>query len=322
MKQYLDLMRKIVETGDHSDDRTGIGTIKLFGTSMRFNDVGTNFPLLTTKNVNFATVIKELLWFISGSTNTEDLDSSIWDDWAVKEDNNLSERHTVAKGELGPIYGKMWRSWPAGRSVWAAKNSGDIDQLEEVIHTLKINPTSRRMIVSSWNPEFLPDERFPPHRNAVFGKQALPPCHCLFQFSTSPATQTDKYNWSIANGHYTGDSPAIAIPELKVHCQMYQRSSDFCLGVPFNIASYSLLLKMIAQVTDMIVGDFIWVSGDTHIYKNHLDGVKEQLSRTPHGLNTIQLSKNVKNINDFKLNDIRIIGPLKPQPAIKFEIAV
>ena len=264
MKQYLDLLREIMEEGVVKSDRTGVGTKSIFGHQMRF-DLSESFPLLTTKKVHLRSIIHELLWFISGDTNIAYLHDNrvtIWDEWADE------------KGDLGPVYGKQWRSWdtPDGRSI---------DQLAEVVETIKRNPDSRRMIVCAWNPSDV-------------DKMALPPCHCFFQFY---------------------------VAEGRLSCQLYQRSADTFLGVPFNIASYALLTMMIAQVCGLQVGEFIHTTGDTHIYLNHFDQVREQLSREPRPLPRMVLNPEVKSIFDFKYEDFTLLD-YDPWPAIKAPVAV
>jgi len=264
MKQYLDLLKEIMDKGVVKQDRTGVGTKSIFGYQMRF-DLGEGFPLLTTKKVHLRSIIHELLWFISGDTNIgylHDNNVSIWDEWA---DEN---------GDLGPVYGKQWRSWqtPDGRSI---------DQLAQVIDTIRHNPDSRRMIVCAWNPSDV-------------DKMALPPCHCFFQF-------------------YVADG--------KLSCQLYQRSADTFLGVPFNIASYALLTMMIAQVCGLKPGEFVHTTGDTHIYLNHFNQVREQLSRDPRPLPTMKLNPEIKSIFDFKYEDFELEG-YDPWPAIKAPVAV
>ena len=264
MKQYLDLLRHIRENGVMKEDRTGTGTQSVFGYQMRF-DLSEGFPLLTTKKVHLKSIIYELLWFIAGDTNVKYLQDhgvTIWDEWA---DEN---------GDLGPVYGHQWRSWPApeGRVI---------DQLSMVIDTIRRNPDSRRMLVTAWNP-------------AEVDKMALPPCHCLFQF-------------------YVADG--------KLSCQLYQRSADVFLGVPFNIASYALLTMMIAQVCGLQPGEFVHTTGDTHIYRNHFDQVATQLSREPRPLPRMRLNPEVKSIFDFTYEDFTLEG-YDPWPAIKAPVAV
>jgi thymidylate synthase len=264
MQVYLDLLRHVLTTGQHKADRTGTGTLSVFGHQMRF-DLQAGFPLVTTKRVHFKSVAHELLWFIRGDTNTRYLRENgvtIWDEWAD------------ANGELGPVYGRQWRSWPV-------PNGDTIDQLAQVIAQIKANPDSRRHIVSAWNVAELPD-------------MALAPCHCLFQFH-------------VADG--------------RLSCQLYQRSADLFLGVPFNIASYALLMHMVAQVTGLAAGEFIWTGGDCHIYLNHLDQVREQLSRTPFPLPTLRLNPAIAAIDDFRFDDIEL-QDYRHHPAIKAPVAI
>jgi len=264
MQQYLDLMQKVLDQGVDRGDRTGTGTRSIFGHQMRF-DLSEGFPLVTTKKLHLRSIIHELLWFLSGDTNVRYLQENgvkIWDDWA---DEN---------GELGPVYGYQWRSWPApdGRSI---------DQIENLLTMIKANAESRRLIVSAWNP-------------ALVDEMALPPCHSLFQF-------------------YVADG--------KLSCQLYQRSADIFLGVPFNIASYALLTMMIAQVTGLKSGDFVHSFGDAHIYLNHFDQVREQLTRTPRALPTMTLNPNVTDLFAFKYEDFELTD-YNPHPHIKAPIAV
>jgi thymidylate synthase len=264
MQQYLDLMRRVRTAGIHKSDRTGTGTLSVFGHQMRF-DLDAGFPLVTTKKIHLKSVIHELIWFLQGDTNTKYLNVNgvtIWDAWA---DEN---------GDLGPIYGQQWRSWatPDGRSI---------DQLQEVIETLKTNPDSRRMIVTAWNPADLPE-------------MALAPCHCLFQFH-------------VADG--------------RLSCQLYQRSADVFLGVPFNIASYALLTLMMAQVTGFRPGELIHSFGDAHLYLNHLEQADLQLGRAPRPLPKMQLNPDVTNLFHFRFEDFELTG-YDPHPHIRGEVAV
>lgn len=264
MQAYLDLLTHIKENGTFKSDRTGTGTTSVFGYQMRFN-LEEGFPLVTTKKTHLKSIIHELLWFLKGETNIGYLTENsvrIWDEWA---DEN---------GDLGPVYGKQWRSWEGA-------NGEVIDQIKEAVHTLKTNPDSRRIIVSAWNVADLP-------------KMALMPCHAFFQFY-------------VANG--------------KLSCQLYQRSADVFLGVPFNIASYALLTMMMAQVCDLGLGDFVWTGGDTHLYSNHMEQVDLQLTRTPRPLPTMKINPNVKDILDFKYEDFTLEG-YDPHPAIKAPVAV
>lgn len=275
MKQYLDLLQHILDKGFQKGDRTGTGTISVFGHQMRFH-LEDGFPLLTTKKVHLRSIIHELLWLIKGDTNIKYLHDnkvSIWDEWA---DSN---------GDLGPIYGAQWRNW----------NNEGIDQIADVINSLKNNPNSRRHIVTAWNPSVLPDEASKDFAaNVADGKAALPPCHAFFQF-------------------YVADN--------KLSCQLYQRSADVFLGVPFNIASYSLLTMMIAQVCGLGLGDFVHTFGDVHIYNNHIEQVKLQLSRKPRELPTMKLNPEVKSIFDFKYEDFKLEN-YNPYDAIKADVSI
>ena len=277
MKQYLDLLRHVREQGVARDDRTGTGTLSVFGYQMRF-DLQQGFPLLTTKKVHLRSIIHELLWFLSGETNIRYLKEngvSIWDEWATPE------------GELGPVYGEQWRSWkaPDGRVI---------DQIREVREAIRNNPESRRLVVSAWNPAVLPDTSMAPHENAARGMQALPPCHCLFQFH-------------VANG--------------RLSCQLYQRSGDIFLGVPFNIASYSLLTMMMARDCGLEPGEFIHTLGDAHLYSNHLEQADTQLAREPRALPRMELNPEVTDLFDFRYEDFTLHG-YDPHPPIRAPIAV
>ena len=264
MNQYLDLMRHVLEHGDKKTDRTGTGTVSVFGWQMRFA-LSKGFPLLTTKKLHTRSIIHELLWFLQGDTNIRYLKEngvSIWDDWADEQ------------GDLGPVYGKQWRRWETA-------DGRKIDQISQLVESLKSNPDSRRHLVSAWNP-------------GEVDRMALPPCHALFQFY-------------VANG--------------KLSCQLYQRSADIFLGVPFNIASYALLTLMVAQVCDLAPGDFIWTGGDCHLYSNHLDQAREQLSREPRALPTMTLNPEIKDLFAFRIEDFTLSG-YDPHPHIKAPIAV
>lgn len=265
MKQYLDLLKHVLEHGVKKEDRTGTGTISVFGYQMRF-DLQKGFPILTTKRVYWHGVVEELLWFLRGETNIKSLvekNVHIWDAWADKD------------GELGPVYGKQWRAWTGFLGGLS------IDQISDVIAQIKDNPDSRRLIVNAWNV-------------SEVDQMALPPCHMFFQFY-------------VANG--------------KLSCQLYQRSADVFLGVPFNIASYALLTHMVAQVCGLEVGEFIHTFGDTHIYNNHIDQVNEQLSRDPRELPKLELDSSIKNIDDFRGEHIKLVG-YNPHPPIKGKVSV
>lgn len=264
MQQYLDLLSRILNEGVHKGDRTGTGTLSVFGNQMRF-DLRDGFPLLTTKKLHLKSIIYELLWFLRGDTNVHYLQEHgvrIWNEWA---DEN---------GELGPVYGHQWRSWPDYKG-------GTIDQITNVLEQIKHNPNSRRMLVTAWNP-------------AEVDEMALPPCHCLFQF-------------------YVADG--------RLSLQLYQRSADTFLGVPFNIASYALLLQMMAQVTGLETGEFIHTTGDTHLYSNHLEQAKLQLTRTPRPLPKMKINPDVKDLFAFKYEDFELVD-YNPYPHISAEVAV
>jgi len=279
MKAYLDLMRDVVDNGFDKGDRTGVGTRSVFGRQLRFN-LQDGFPLVTTKKIHVRSIIYELLWFLKGSTDNTWLTErkvSIWNEWALEN------------GDLGPIYGKQWRSWQChdGRVV---------DQISDVIGQIRSKPDSRRLIVSAWNPADLPDESVSPQDNVRSGRMALAPCHCLFQF-------------------YVADG--------KLSCQLYQRSADLFLGVPFNIASYALLTHMIAQQCDLGVGEFVHTFGDCHLYSNHLtdDIVFEQLKREPGPLPSLAIKRRPESVFDYELEDFEFEG-YQPYPAIKAPIAI
>ena len=274
MKQYLDLIKHVQENGTIKKDRTGTGTKSVFGYQMRF-DLSEGFPMLTTKKLHLKSIIHELLWFLKGETNIEYLKENnvkIWDAWA---DEN---------GDLGPVYGHQWRDW----------NSEGIDQIAEVIETIKTNPDSRRMLVSAWNPSVLPDTSVSFSENVANGKAALPPCHAFFQF-------------------YVTDG--------KLSCQLYQRSADIFLGVPFNIASYALFNMMMAQVCGLEPGDFVHTFGDAHIYNNHIEQIDLQLSREPKTLPKMKINPDVKSIFDFTYDDFTLEG-YEPHPHIKGKVSV
>lgn len=274
MKQYLDLLKYIHENGTRKEDRTGTGTISVFGYQMRF-DLGHGFPVMTTKKLHLRSIIHELLWFLKGDTNIKYLNDNrvtIWDEWAD------------ADGNLGPVYGAQWRNW----------NNEGIDQIKEVINLIKVNPDSRRMIVTAWNPGVLPLPGKSFAENVALGRAALPPCHAFFQF-------------------YVADG--------KLSCQMYQRSCDVFLGVPFNIASYALLTMMMAQVTGYKPGDFVHTLGDAHVYLNHLEQTKLQMTRKPYPLPTMMINPEVKNIFDFTFDDFELLN-YNSHPHIRGEISV
>ncbi|NQV62351.1 MAG: thymidylate synthase [Cryomorphaceae bacterium] len=274
MKQYHDLLNHVLKNGVQKGDRTGTGTLSVFGYQMRFN-LSEGFPMVTTKKLHLKSIVYELLWFLKGDTNIGYLQENgvrIWNEWA---DSN---------GDLGPVYGKQWRNW----------NGEEIDQIKEVIQSIKENPNSRRMIVSAWNPSVLPDPKTSFEENVAKGKAALPPCHAFFQFY---------------------------VAEGKLSCQLYQRSADIFLGVPFNIASYALLTMMMAQVCGLEAGDFIHTFGDAHIYNNHMEQIELQLSRTPKDLPKMTLNPEIKDIFDFNFEDFTLEN-YDPHPHIKGAVAI
>lgn len=277
MRQYLELMREVVEQGVDRGDRTGVGTRSVFGRQLRF-DLSEGFPLVTTKKVHLRSIIVELLWFLQGSTDNRWLNErgvTIWDEWALDD------------GSLGPIYGRQWRSWtcPDGRVL---------DQISEVVAQIRSRPTSRRLIVSAWNPADLPEEARSPQENARAGRMALAPCHCLFQ---------------------------TAVQGGRLHLQLYQRSCDVFLGVPFNIASYALLLMMLAQQCDLEPGTFVWTGGDVHIYSNHLEQVRLQLTREPYPLPRMAIKRRPPAIDRYELEDFELLD-YQAHPHIRGQVAV
>jgi len=277
MQTYLDLLQNILDNGSRKADRTGTGTLSLFGHQMRF-DLAEGFPAVTTKKLHFKSIIHELLWFLNGETNIRYLNDhgvTIWNEWAT------------ADGELGPVYGAQWRNWiaPDGRRI---------DQIAQLLEDLRERPYSRRHIVSAWNPALLPDESLSPSENAALGRQALPPCHTMFQFNVN---------------------------DDRLSCQLYQRSADVFLGVPFNIASYALLTMMVAQVVGLRPGEFVHTFGDVHIYLNHLEQVETQLSRQPLPLPRMRINPDVTDLFAFRYEDFELID-YQCHPAIRAPIAV
>lgn len=354
---YLELLADVLHTGRRKGDRTGTGTYSVFGRQMRF-DLQKGFPLLTTKKVFVKGIKAELLWFLEGSTDNNrlnELGAKIWDMWAL--DN----------GELGPVYGKQWRRWATpdidaanhkltmvkDMMVEASMSHGvdlnreqyelivstiddvlendftkTVDQVQDVIDTLRSKPNSRRIIVSGWNVADLPSEDYSPKENVERGKAALPACHTLFQFISEELTLEERIEiarsreLTVSEKHHDSDQELafLGIPTRKLSCQLYQRSCDLAIGVPFNIASYALLTEMIAQVTGHAAGDFVWTGGDCHIYSNHVEQVKEQLSREPRPAPTLKLNKAVTNIDDFSMDDIEVVD-YDPHPAIKMPVS-
>jgi thymidylate synthase len=319
MKQYLDLLKHIQTNGVHKADRTGTGTTSVFGHQMRF-DLSQGFPLVTTKKVHTKSVIAELLWMLSGSTNVKDLQAmgcTIWDEWADSD------------GDLGPVYGAQWVNWNGyssygphngDRSDYRTDYKDGIDQISQAVHLLKTDPDSRRILVSAWNVADLPD-------------MALAPCHCLFQFYTQELALWQRRQWHVyTNGLYlTGADgneeeahqllDSKGVPRRKLSCQLYMRSCDTFLGIPFNIASYALLTHMMAQQCNMAVGDFIWTGGDCHIYSNHKEQVALQLSREPMKLPRLVIKRKPDSLFDYKVEDFEFENYVC-HPAIKADVAI
>ena len=297
MQQYLELLEKVLLEGDKKCDRTGTGTISLFGSQMRF-DLKKGFPLITTKKLHLKSIVHELLWFLKGDTNIKylkDNNIKIWDEWADKN------------GELGPIYGNQWRSWlaPSGKII---------DQIEQIIDQLKNNPDSRRIIVSAWNV-------------GEIDKMALPPCHLLFQFYTRELRYEERINLlkdfnTVTDPYISVDSlDKLGVPERAISCQLYQRSADMFLGVPFNIASYSLLIYMVANQCNMVPDEFIWTGGDIHIYLNHIEQVKTQLSRDVRSLPRLLIKNKPETIDDYHYEDFEFLD-YNPHPHIKGDVSI
>lgn len=280
MQQYLELLERVLSEGRDRPDRTGTGTRGIFGAQVRF-DLGAGFPLLTTKRMHWRSIAGELLWFLRGDTNTAWLKQNkitIWDEWAD------------ADGDLGPVYGAMWRSWPA-------PDGSAVDQVAELIENLRQRPHSRRHVVSAWNPALLPEEGRSPRENPALGRQALPPCHCLFQFH---------------------------VEDGRLSCQLYQRSADLFLGVPFNIASYALLTELLARVVGLKAGEFIHTFGDLHLYLDHLDAARTQLAREPKNLPKLEISRELHSLTDLEsleIDDLRLVG-YDPHPRIPARVSV
>lgn len=277
MRQYHDLLRDILDNGVRKDDRTGTGTISVFGRQFR-HDLAQGFPLLTTKKLHLKSIINELIWFLSGDTNVQWLREngvSIWNEWATDT------------GDLGPVYGKQWTAWPT-------RDGGEINQIDYVLECLRERPDSRRILFHAWNVEYLPDESLSPQQNAVAGKMALPPCHLLYQFY-------------VANG--------------RLSAQLYIRSSDSFLGLPFNVASLATLVLMLAQQSDLLPGEIVVSTGDSHLYVNHLDQVREQLSREPRALPELVIKRRPDSIYDYRFEDFELTG-YDPHPHISAPVAV
>ncbi len=281
MKQYQTLLQHILDEGVEKGDRTGTGTRSVFGYQMRFN-LADGFPMVTTKKLHLKSIIYELLWFLNGDTNTGYLSEHGVSIW---------DEWATEDGDLGPVYGKQWRAWPLPSDQ---SGGGEVDQIAQVIEQIRSKPDSRRLIVSAWNVADLPNESVSPQQNVQEGRMALAPCHALFQFY-------------VAQG--------------RLSCQLYQRSCDVFLGVPFNIASYALLTHMVAQQCDLEVGDFVWTGGDTHLYSNHLEQAREQLTREPYALPKLKIARKPASIFDYRFEDFEIVG-YQSHPHIKAPIAI
>lgn len=320
MKQYLELVEKILNDGEKRGDRTGTGTIGIFGHQMRF-DLTQGFPLVTAKNTWIEGFVRETLWMVRGQTNIGPLlehNVHIWDEWANGD------------GDLGPVYGEQWRAWAQGSEL------PPIDQLQEVIDNLKKDPYSRRHIVSAWNPADLPHPKLSPEDNATAGKMALAPCHCLFQFYVTDLKTKERctYYDELMNGDWEaeikqwGGTQDMAsefldfkkVPDKALHCQLYQRSCDVFLGLPFNIAGYSLLTHMVAKILNYDVGEFIWTGGDVHLYQNHLEQAALMLTRKPRSLPVLDITSNPDRIEDFVFEDFVFSG-YNPHPPIKAPVS-
>lgn len=325
MQQYLDLLKHTLENGRKKTDRTGTGTISVFGTQTRYSLADGKIPIVTTKKLFTKGVIEELLWMLRGETNVNSLKDkgvNIWNEWAA------------ANGELGPVYGKMWRDFPAHERYGMGVRYRTVDQIKELEEQLKNNPDSRRLVVSGWHPGLLPDTALTPSQNAAAGKQALPPCHTLFQFICEPMTVDERVVWhnenvgtplmEIGSGITAEQACDEAdVPKFLLSCQLYQRSGDLFLGVPFNIMSYALLTHMLAKAHNMVAHEFIHTLGDAHIYTNHVEQVEKQLGRKPRKEPTLKFNseKAFGSVLDFESADIEIVG-YKPHGALKGEVAV
>lgn len=358
MKSYLELLDDILTNGRWSDNRTGVKTIKVFDRTIRMN-LSQGFPVLTTKRIHMKSVIGELLWFLSGSTNNNDLIDrgvTIWQEWATPQ------------GHLGPIYGRQWRHFPAGNffntmseselhayidemafdqketldkriqetnlsdlDFYGILNNIGIDQVNEALRALRKSPNSRRILVNAWNPQVLPDESKCPQFNVFKGRQSLAPCHYSYQFITTPLTLKERMLYNdpsvlYVDGAHDEDSvieilDVANVPKYKLNCSFTCRSQDCFLGTPFNLASYALLTNMVAQVVNMVPGELVWHGTDCHLYSNHIDQVKEQLTRTPRTLPTLRLNSDVKDLFKFTKDDISLVN-YDPYPPIKAEVAV
>jgi thymidylate synthase len=326
MQQYLDLLKHTLENGRKKTDRTGTGTISIFGAQSRYSLKDNNLPVVTTKKVHLKSVVHELLWMLRGDTNVnalKDVGVNIWNEWAA------------GNGELGPVYGKMWRDFPAHEKFGMGVRYRTVDQIKDLENQLRNNPDSRRLVVSGWHPGLLPDTSITPAQNAATGKQALPPCHTLFQFICEPMTLQERldhfekrdlesFKFHSEHSHDTHEGlDDYNVPKFLLSCQLYQRSGDLFLGVPFNIASYALLTHMLAEAHNMVAHEFIHTLGDAHIYSNHIKQVETQLKRKPRKEPTVTFNpeKRFDSVLDFGFDDIVVEG-YKPHPAIKAEVAV
>lgn len=323
--QYLNLLQDVLENGRECSDRTGTGTIKVFSRQMRFDISDGTIPLLTTKKMHIPAIIHEILWYLSGNDSIAYLKENgvrIWNEWASKDDR------------LGPVYGVLWRKWP--HIQWndhtCEYEKTFIDQLQNVINKLKTNPDDRRLLVSAWNPGFLPEDGKTFDENVKNGKQALPPCHYAFQFYSEPMTIKERIKWftfnyekidfgSLSTNEIVDILDSRNIPTRSISCMLNQRSCDLFLGVPFNIVQYSILTRMVAHVVGMAVKEFVWNGGDVHIYNNHISQVEQQLQRTPYQSPFLRFARSVENINDFVYDDF-VIENYNYHPTIKAPVSV
>ena len=303
MREYLRLINRVLAYGEARGDRTGTGTVSLFGEKITHNLLD-GFPMVTSKTTYYKFSIKEILWMLTGSSNNNDLNKegvTIWDEWCL------------ADGDLGPIYGKQWRHWPT--------EDGEIDQIAILVDGLKNNPNSRRHIISAWNWSYIPNEKLSPHDNVAQGKMSLAPCHMMAQFYVSSVTTDDKIRWSAYQKAIGLDGGIENAPDKKLSCQLYCRSQDLCLGTPFNMVGYAALTMMLADQCGYMPGMYHHIIGDAHVYNNHIDGAKLMMRRDPLPLSFLKINKNVESIFDYKIDDFEVVG-YKSHPPISFDVSV